>query len=138
MGAGHPVHLLHVVVLIGPVRSSGRTLHFQRRPFVFVQNQQVRNALQIVGVVLQDHGARKAIPDLLDQLVLILGFPHKPLSFIPKIKKREVDLHEVVLSIKRAEFFASFYPLKVDSLKFFFWLSACRIAISIGACETRW
>lgn len=56
-----------------------RTLHFQRGPAVLMQDDQIGDALNIIRIVLQNHSVRKALPDFLDQPVLIFGFPHAAL-----------------------------------------------------------
>ena len=82
------VELSDVVLLVGAVRGLARSLDLKHCPALVTEHQEIRNALNIIRVVLQDHGLREQSYDLLDQLALILVLSHTHVGSFRECGKR--------------------------------------------------
>jgi hypothetical protein len=73
-GERHPIEQLHVVFLVRLERCSLVLLHLKHTPTLLIQDEKVKNALEITRVVLEDEAARKTTFDLLDESRLEVAF----------------------------------------------------------------
>ena len=84
----HILEFLDIVLLVGAVRGLGGSLDLKHGPALVTEHQEVRNALNIIRVVLQDHGLWEQSCDLLDQLTLILVLAHAHVGSFRECDKR--------------------------------------------------
>lgn len=72
----HVIELCDIVLLVGAVWGLGRSLDLKHGPALVTKHQEIWNALNIIRIVLQDHGLWEQSRDLLDQLALVLVLAH--------------------------------------------------------------
>ena len=96
-GVGHVVHLGYIPILVRAVLGLGGGLHLEGGPSVSMENEEIRNTLLVVRVVLQNHTARKPVLDLLDELGLKVSFEHDDSG---KIDRRCTSF--IIMHVERA------------------------------------
>ena len=90
-GERHLIHLFNVVVLVRLLLGSRKSLAFQGGPFLSVENEQVRDALNLVH--LENHAAGEERLQCLDESILKTAFQsgasgHEEASFLDKDNRK--------------------------------------------------